>query len=182
MKLRIAVLLILLLSPALGDSLLPEDPNDLYAPSHIRVGDLVTVVIQDDVKTNQLVQVKNAASSGITNPISTLVGTLTGITPSHKDSADRSETAATQSQFSQTVTATVVGIDRENLSLQATSEVHLDGKKRVIALTGKVRRRDVGADNKVSSQYLADAVISVDGLHKSPVQSGLMTRVLRFLF
>lgn len=182
MKLRIAVLLILLLSPALGDSLLPEDPNDLYSPTKIRVGDLVTVVIQDDVKTNQLVQVKNAASSGITNPISTLVGTLTGITPSHKDSADRAETAATQSQFNQTVTATVIGIDRENLALQATSEVHLDGKKRVISLTGKVRRRDVGTDNKVSSQYLADAVITVDGLHKSPVQSGLMTRVLRFLF
>lgn len=182
MKRLLAICMMLLLAPCLGDSLLPEDPQDYFAPTKIRVGDLVTVVIQDSVRTTQQVQVKNEDSSGITNPISTLVGTVTGITPNHKDTADRNEQANTQSNFQQTITATVVAVEGENLALQAATRITLDGKQRKVSLTGKVRRRDVGADNRVSSQLVADAVIEVDGLHKSPVQPGIMSRILRFLF
>lgn len=177
-----ALLLLLLCLPAQSDSLLPEDPQDLFAPLQIRVGDLVTVVVRDDARTVQQVNVANEASSKVTNPIAKLLSTVTGIEPTHDDEKERREIADTRSQFSETVTATVTKVERGNLSLEASRVVSLDGKKRTISLTGKVRRRDVGADNRVSSQLLADAVLQVEGLHKSPVKSGILSRVLRILF
>ena len=165
-----------------ADSLLPEQADDLFAPHQIRVGDLVTVVIENDVRTVQQVQVQNQSNSGISNPLTNIVGAITGITPDHEDQSARNETANTRSQFSETVTATVTEVERGNLTLRAVTSMKLDGKKREISLTGKVRRRDVGADNRVSSTLLADAIINVDGVHKSPVQPGIVSRVLRFLF
>lgn len=166
----------------LGDSLLPDDPQDLFAPRAIQVGDLITVVIQNDVRTIQSVQVQNDSSSEVTNPITSMVGTMTGITPNHQDEEERREQANTISQFQETVTATVTAVDRDKLTLTASSEVTLDKKKRHITLIGKVRKQDVTTDNRVSSQLLADAIIQVDGLHRSPVQPGIVSRVLRFLF
>ena len=179
---RYLLILLLLVSPCLGDSLLPEEPQDYFAPIRLRVGDLVTVVIQNNVRTTQQVQITNESNSGITNSLTSMFNTLTGINPSHQDTNERTEQANTRSQFQETVTATVVALEGENLALRALSQVTLDGKRRKVSLTGKVRRRDVGADNRVSSQLLADAVIEVDGLHKSPVEPGIMSRILRFLF
>lgn len=179
---RIVALLLSLATACWADSLLPEDPSDLFAPNRIIVGDLVTVVIEDRVATSQQVAVQNRSNSGVANPILNLVGAITGISPDHEDQNQRDETATSNSQYSETITATVVAVDGNNLSLQASSQITLDGKKRGVTLTGKVRRRDIGADNKVSSLYLADAEVSVDGIHRSPVQPGIVTQVLRFLF
>lgn len=179
---RAWLICLLLTTVVSADSLLPQVPQDLYAPEAIKVGSLVTVIINDNVTTVQTVQIQSKADAGVTGPLMTLLGTVTGITPDHKDETKRQEIANTQSRFSQTITATVVEVKGDVLALQAERTIKLDGRPRHLTFHGKVRRRDIGTDNKVDSELVADANIVVDGLHKSPVSPGILTRILRVLF
>ena len=179
---HVLIIGLLLTAVSLADSLLPKAPQDLYAPEAIKVGSLVTVIINDNVRTIQTVQIQSEADSGPTGPLVTLLSAVTGFSPSHKDETERTEIANTQSQFSQTITATVTEVKGDVLALEAKRSIKLDGRARHLVFHGKVRRRDIGTDNKVDSELVADANIVVDGLHTSPVSPGILTRVLRVLF
>ena len=48
----------------------------------------------------------------------------------------------------------------------------LDGKERELELNGRVRRQDIGFDNRVSSDRIADAVVKVDGATAAAGRSG----------
>lgn len=175
-------LVLCLLLPAGADSLLDPAQSDLFAPRTIAVGDLVTIRIADQSKTSAQVAVKSASEAGITGPLATLAETITGVNLGNQDEATRQETANSSTQYNDTVTARVVAIEGDRLVLRASRSVDLDGKKKALALEGVCRRADVGANNTITSDLLADAIIKVDGIYNSPVAPGLLTRVFRILF
>lgn len=184
MNLLKAMLLIALLTTgAWADSLLPEGHPDLYKAVCLQAGDLVTIVITDRVTTTQSVDLKSQDKSQAGGPLVQLLSAaILGIAPQHEDSADRKEAASSVSQFQDTVTATVTEVKGNVLTLQASRVVQLDGKTRTLTLQGQVRNQDVNPDNTVSSSLLANSVVKVDGLHQSPVEPGILTRILRVLF
>lgn len=175
-------LLLCLVLPARGDSLLPTDSGDLFAPVQLIEGDLVTIVISDSVRTRQAVQVQNQSSAGVTGPLVDILGAFIGFRPSHSDEDGRNEIADSTSSYQDTVTARVVKVEGQVLNLEAHRVMKLDGKERKLSFFGKVRRQDVTTENRVGWELVADAQLSVDGLHKSPVGPGFLTRALRFLF
>lgn len=150
---------------ALGDSLFDPNQADMYAMRPLQVGELVTVVITDSVTTTQSVNIQNQNSSAVSLPLgSGLLDALLGGKMSSDGKIQKQDTAASKSEFQNTVTARVVSIEPGNVVLlEAHSKMDLDGKEREISLTGKVRRQDIGFDNRVSSERLADAVVLVDG-------------------
>ncbi len=168
--------------PVRGDSLFDPALGDIFAPRLILVGDLVTIRIADQSRTSQQVDVQSGSEAGITGPLATLATTITGIDLGNRDQASRSETAKAVTQYTDTVTARVVGVDGDRLILKASRLVNLDGKRKEIALEGVCRRADVAPNNVIFSDLLAEAVIKVDGVYNSPVQPGLLTRVFRILF
>ena len=85
----------------------------------------------------------------------------------------KQDTAASKSEFTNTVTAKVVAVEAGNVVvIQAHSVMELDGKERELELNGRVRRQDIGFDNRVSSDRIADAVVKVDGATAAAGRSG----------
>ena len=150
---------------AFGDSLFDPNQADMYAMRPLQVGELVTVVITDSVSTTQSVNIQNQNSSAVSLPLgSGLLDALLGGKMSSDGKIQKQDSAASKSEFQNTVTARVVAIEPGNVVLiEAHSKMELDGKERELELTGRVRRQDIGFDNRVSSDRLADAVVSVDG-------------------
>lgn len=181
MKKLFCLLMLLCLGPSAADSLL-DTSNDLFAPRQVKVGDLVTISIADQSQTTQNVQVQSASNGGITGPLALLTKTITGIDLGHEDKGQRQEQANSTTRFSDTVTAQVVKVEADRLHLQASRSVEIDGKNKTLALEGICRRADVGPDNLISSDLIANAKIKVDGIYHSPVAPGLLTRMFRIFF
>ncbi|MFN8613342.1 MAG: flagellar basal body L-ring protein FlgH [Vulcanimicrobiota bacterium] len=156
-----------------ADSLL--DPNqDMYAMRPLQIGELVTVVITDSVATTQSVNIQNQNSSAVSLPLGTgLLDALLGGKMSSDGKIQKQDTAASKSEFTNTVTAKVVAVEAGNVVvIQAHSVMELDGKERELELNGRVRRQDIGFDNRVSSDRIADAVVKVDGATAAAGRSG----------
>lgn len=165
-----------------GDSLLDPNQADMYAMRPLQVGELVTVVIIDSVSTTQSVNIQNQNSSAVSLPLgSGLLDALLGGKMSSDGKIQKQDSAASKSEFTNTVTAKVVSIEPGNVVvLQAHSKMELDGKERELDLSGRVRRQDIGFDNRVTSDRLADAVVLVDGATAAAGRSGF--GIFDFLF
>lgn len=176
------ILALCLFGTTFGDSLLDAGQADMYAMRPLQVGELVTVVITDSVTTTQSVNIQNQNSSAVTLPLgSGLLGVLLGGKTSSDGKIQKQDSAASKSEFQNTVTAKVVAIEPGSVVLlQAHSKMELDGKERELDLTGRVRRQDIGFDNRVSSDRLADAVVTVDGATAAAGRGGF--GVFDFLF
>ena len=169
--------------PLRADSLLDPTAGDLYGPRPIRVGELITVVITDSVSTNQSVTLKSETSNTLNGPTGTgLLGFIPGLGVENKNSSGRSETAQTQSNFQNTITARVVAVEGNILVLEGASRIVLDGKTRVLTFKGKVRRAEVSQGNSVTSEKIADSEVHVEGAQSSPSGNGGFINWLLFPF
>ncbi|MBS2038444.1 flagellar basal body L-ring protein FlgH [bacterium] len=157
-----------------ADSLLDPNQADMYAMRPLQVGELVTVVITDSVSTTQSVNIQNQNSSAVSLPLGTgLLDALLGGKMSSDGKIQKQDQAASKSEFTNTVTAKVVSIEAGNVVvIQAHSVMEMDGKERELELNGRVRRQDIGFDNRVSSDRIADAVVKVDGATAAAGRSG----------
>jgi flagellar L-ring protein precursor FlgH len=176
---KILILTLLLASAAAADSLLSGSGADLYTPRPLRVGDLVTVLVVDKVNTIQSVQTTSQSQTALDGPAGTgLMGFLPGLGFTNGGNSERQEVAASKAEFSNTITARVVGVDGDVILLEAANHMDFDGRERQIALRGRVRRQDVLLNNTVSSDRLADLRVFVDGVTDSPVGGGFMSFIL----
>lgn len=85
--------------------------------------------------------------------------------------------------------ATVTAVVREvfpngNLFIEGSKEVIINNERQYITVTGVVRPEDIGPDNSVSSDLLADArlVYSGNGVLSDKQRPGLLGRALDFLW
>lgn len=171
------LVLLLLAGPARADSMLEEGAAAFFTPRCPRVGDLVTVVIADEMNTVQSVTTSATSDTRLEGPLGDgLLSLLPPLGLKNEGTRKRQETAATRTRFQDTVTARVVAVEPGDvLVLAASRVVDLDGQRRTVQLKGRVRARDVGPDNTVPSTLVADAVVQVEGLHSSPTGSGLFS-------
>ncbi|MBT9588582.1 flagellar basal body L-ring protein FlgH [bacterium] len=171
---RLLVILFTYSATAWADSLLDPQGQDLYAMRPLQPGELVTVIITDRVSTSQEVNIQNQSESNVDLPIGKgLLKLFLGGGMNSKGDMQRKESASSQSQFQYTVTARVASVEPGNvIVLEARNSVELDGKLRELELRGRVRRQDIGLNNSVSSDRLADAQVLVDGAQSSPTGSG----------
>lgn len=160
--------------PGKADSLLGPQAADPYALRPLVPGELVTVVITDRVSTTQRVNTQNQSKSSVDLPVGKgLLELFLGAGLDTKGEIQRQESASTQSEFQYTVTARVASVEPGNVVvLEAHNSVELDGKLRELQLQGRVRRQDIGLNNTVTSDRLADARVLVDGAQASPSGGG----------
>ena len=151
---------------AFGDSLFDPNQADMYAMRPLQVGELVTVVITDSVSTTQSVNIQNQNSSAVSLPLgSGLLDALLGGKMSSDGKIQKQDSAASKSEFQNTVTARVMAIEPGNVVLiEAHSKMELDGKERELELTGRVRRQDIGDILPVKPGLGDDSARQVMGL------------------
>jgi flagellar L-ring protein precursor FlgH len=90
-----------------------------------------------------------------------------------------------EGSFKTNMTVRITDIDANgNLVIKGQKTVTINGEEEITMLQGVVRSQDVGADNTVSSNNIADAQITYKG--KGPINEasrvGFITRIFNFLF
>lgn len=151
--------------------------SDPYGDQRARkVGDVVTVVIEENTKGN------NTASSSGQNTTSIALEQGEGIfdfLPSAKfgSSSSRKNNRSYQRGIvlQGIITCQVVEVlENGNLKIAGRKEVFLNKERETVYLEGIISPRALSADNTVSSTQVVDAVIRLEGTLKPKQRSGLL--------
>jgi flagellar L-ring protein precursor FlgH len=185
------------ISAVRGDSLYPgsSTADKSYAPAislfsdtkaHA-VGDMLTVLIQENASANSSAETKTSKSeSGTLGPgIGPLLQQIGVLSLSGSSAAD----GAGSTNRSDTLTAQIAVTVKQvlpngNMMVEGTRSIGMNTETEIITLTGVVRPQDVSASNTVLSPLVADAAIKYSG--KGPVgdkqREGLISKLFKLIF
>jgi flagellar L-ring protein precursor FlgH len=149
-------------------SLLSDLTSDLRAR---RVGDVVTILVQEKASAVSTGTVKTARNSSLQASI-TAAGGVTRATGALANLAKAGTTSALDGQGTTTrdttLTATISAVVTQvlpngSLVIQGTKSVKINSENQVLALRGIVRPVDVSTANMVSSDRVAQMELQVNG-------------------
>ncbi|BAT71404.1 flagellar L-ring protein precursor FlgH [Thermosulfidibacter takaii ABI70S6] len=174
---------------------------DNYFYSDIRarqVGDIVTILVREYASSKDYGTTQSEKSTSFSSIIKSLFGLkddvshLTGLNdPTTLLDASGSAKFKGKGQIEQTsslqtkVTAVVVDVlPNGNLVVEGKRTIVVNGEKKIIGVRGIVRPQDIGPDNTVSSEALADAEIVYEGkgIVSRSQSPGLFTKLLLWLW
>ncbi len=174
---------------------------DNYFYSDIRarhVGDIVTIVVREYAKSKDYGTTESKKSSSFSSIIKSIFGLkddvsdLTGL----KDPTNLLDVKSSgqykgsgkveQSSMLETkISAVVVDVlPNGNLVVEGKRTIVVNGEKKIIGVRGIVRPQDIGPDNTVPSEALADAQIVYEGkgVVTQSQSPGLFTKLLMWLW
>lgn len=154
----------------------------------LRVGDLVTVVV--DERTAASENVRNEAVGNRSQRADLNAGLSedarigpnksfgTGMQSSSRETGD----AGRNSGFATVLTVRITRIEPNGVArIEGTKKVTLDGRAQDVTLTGAIRAEDVDARNRVRSDAIADAQLTWKGKKMAP-KSGILGSLLGILW
>ncbi len=158
------------------------------------VGDLITVVVVQDVKTSNTGAVSTGRTFNASSGVDSLPGKIKTGGAASLLGVHSAETLAGKGQASSTlsVTTTLAGrvvavLPSGNLVVQAERSINMNNEKQTIVLRGVVRRGDVGPGNTVVSNVIGDLELEIkgkgvvsDGVRPPNVLLRLLLRVFNF--
>lgn len=175
---------------ARADSLLDPRSGDFFSPRPYVVGELLTLRISESVQVLESVNLRSrndlTMEAGVTGLLSTIAtdiitagGAIDGAGAGANLNKSSADSSSTLNAVNHTVTARVVAVDGDVLTVEASKHTVMDGLKRNITLRGKVRRQDVAEGNFIDSARMADMELFADGLKVSPTtRGGLLSWIL----
>jgi len=164
----------LLAAPAFGDSLWRDDASrPLVADKRaVAVGDIVTIVVQENTTTTKDNNTKTTKQSGVDASVQTFLyapaasGMLThnGKMPALKYSAKNDFSGGGAINNSERIVARIAArvvdvLPNRNLVIEGSRETAFSGEQQTAILRGTVRFEDIAANNTVFSYNIADATI-----------------------
>lgn len=186
----------------------PAGAQYLFADNRARrVGDIVLINIVENSQAKQTADTNTNRDSSIdlgvesffgkssmhAIPLGILAGNSKGIGPKGEVGSTPIVKAQSKSEFEGTgettresnVTATIaarVVRDYPNgiLQVEGGREIRVNGETQIIVLRGLIRSRDIGPDNTITSNHLADARIEYygQGILADKQKPGWLTRIL----
>jgi flagellar L-ring protein FlgH len=156
----------------------------------LRVGDLITVVVDEQTAARSRVSRVAAGDRGMTANLTANVASGSAAAQNtavrldsglNRDSHDSGETSRS-GDLTAVLTVRVTSIEPSGLAhIAGSRKVDVDGQAQEIALQGVVRPEDVSATNTVPSNVIAEAVITYKGKKIGP-KVGIMSRFLGMLW
>ena len=137
-----------------------------------RVGDVLTIRLAESTNASKSATTKTAKTTAVNTTGPTLFGhspTVGGVglftnKLNGADSFDGEGSATQGNTFTGSLTVTVVDVQQNgNLVIQGDKTLKLNQGDEFVHLSGVVRRADIGTDNTVTSDKVADAHISYSG-------------------
>ncbi|MGP1449656.1 MAG: flagellar basal body L-ring protein FlgH [Wolinella sp.] len=184
-------------------SLFGQGDNPLFSDRRaMKLNDLVTIVINESASSSSTGDRKlNETSSGAINGPSLTFGgpsesiggavnklnnfTSFGISRGESKSSFQGSGSQTRKEsFSTTISARIIKVmDNGNYFIEGGREILLNGEKQIMRLTGVIRPYDIGRNNTINSQYIADAKIMYEtqGEIRRSTEKGWATRALEAL-
>ena len=154
----------------------------------IRVGDIVTVVVDDQTAARERVSKVAVGNRGMRANLNAGVPADPRLGPEkalssrlESDSRDVGEANRT-GDLTAVLSVRVTAIEANGVArIHGSKKVTVDGRLQEIAVEGLVRPQDVGWDNTVLSGAIADAVITYNGKKLGP-RTGILGRFLGMLW
>jgi flagellar L-ring protein FlgH len=135
-----------------------------------KVGDLVTIVVSQNVQAQNTGNVSTDRSFNASSGISALAGHLStsGVQNIFSPTSAQTLQGKAQSSSSSSLTTRLTGevvavLPSGSLVVEAAREVNMNNEKQTILVRGLVRPGDLGPDNTVSSNSLASLELELKG-------------------
>ncbi|GGY04812.1 flagellar basal body L-ring protein FlgH [Paludibacterium paludis] len=132
-----------------------------------RAGDVLTVVLQESTQATKQANTRFDKNSGITAKPAVILGgaamaTEMGVDAKRNFAGNSSSTQ--QNALSGSITVVVHKVLPNGLlMIKGQKKLNLNQDDEFITLSGYVREEDIGTDNRISSQRIANATISYTG-------------------
>ena len=192
MLILMAVLGTGLSAPVAADSLYPaEGSSSIYNEKRgHRVGDVITVMIQEANQATQAASSQNQKDSNLsvgagagffgTNILNTQNQVGVGAHASHQGQGTSSRSSNVTGEMTAKITQV---LPSGNYIIEGTRYVEVNEEKQMIEVTGEIRPDDITSDNTVLSSRLGNARIKFTGTGPASetAKPGLLTRVLGWL-
>jgi flagellar L-ring protein precursor FlgH len=136
------------------------------------IGDIITIVVQENTTASKNNETKTEKNSGLTAAVSSFLypGFLSykGSMPAVQYNSDLKHDGTGAINNSETIVAHVAVkvmdvLPNHNLVIEGRRETSFSSEHQTIVLHGIVRPEDIGSDNTVLSQNVADATIQIVG-------------------
>jgi flagellar L-ring protein precursor FlgH len=149
-------------------SRLADSARDLRAS---QVDDIVTIVVSEQSTATATGATKTARTSKASNSVTALAGVTKATGPlanlagvSGTSSLDGQGTTSRQTTMTTTLTARVTHVlPNGNLVLSAFKDVQINSERQEVTVRGVIRATDLGPDNQVSSDRLAQLEVQING-------------------
>ncbi len=182
---------------AYGDSIYPlEGAGSIYTEKRAhRVGDVITVLIQEDTQASQGASSQNQKTASIALGAGTgnlgaggygssLLNTNNqigvGASSNHQGQGSTSRGTTITGQM----TAKIMSVlPNGNFQIEGTRYVEVNEEKQTVEVVGEIRPDDISRDNTVPSSRVADAKIKITGTGPASetAKPGILTRVFSWL-
>jgi flagellar L-ring protein precursor FlgH len=189
--------LIFLPGKVLADSIYPlEGANSIYTEKRAhRVGDVITVLIQESTQGAQGASSNNQKAANVAlgagsgnlgagtygaNLLNSTSQIGLGASSSHQGQGSSSQGATITGQM----TAKIVSVlPNGNFQIEGTRYIAVNDDKQTVEVVGEIRPDDISRDNTIPSSRVADAKIKIIGSGPSSetAKPGLLTRVFSWL-
>ncbi|MEP6571520.1 MAG: flagellar basal body L-ring protein FlgH [Gemmatimonadota bacterium] len=150
----------------------------------LRVGDLVTVVVDESVNASEREQNRASAARASNMGLGINIDDAVRLGPKKAFQTQANHQSQNDGQAGRTGDLTAVIAVRVTLleptgiaRIEGERTITVDGRNQVVKLAGVIRPEDVNADNTVASSRIADAVISYKGKKMSP-SKGILGSIL----
>ncbi|WP_258436828.1 flagellar basal body L-ring protein FlgH [Helicobacter monodelphidis] len=185
-------------------SLFGQGDNPIFADRRaMKLNDLVTVVINENVtasstgnkaitdNSNFTLSSPSVAYGGTSGSIGGLVNSFNNMTSFGVTSGNNTSTfngtgnQNRQDSFVTTISARIIKVmENGNYFIEGGREIMVNGEKQIIRLTGVIRPYDIGRNNTINSQYIADAKIMYDteGEIRRSMERGWGTKLITALW
>lgn len=182
------MLTLLLAAPPVLSQSLWAGSGSLYSDNRARrVGDLVTLIIQESSRAEQNAQTSTGKDGSVN--IGPGLGILADLIPLLRvdggDSLTAGGSTSRGGQLQARMTTQVIEVlPNGYLVIEGVQMIQINREEQVIRVSGIVRPQDIRADNTVLSTYVADAQISFHGSGSlgEKQRPGLLTRLFGWLF
>lgn len=187
MKKLLCVLMVIIFPAASFGGSLWDDHTNWFADARPgRVGDIVTVLVDEktDASDESDMSVKKESTLSVSNGTG-LLDFIRGLTlGSSNESKGNGSIERTHSATATLACLVTEVLPNGNLVIEGTRDVRTSDEILQLMLVGVIRPQDVNSDNQISSRLIANAEISVKGrgVISRTQKPGVITQILNAVF
>jgi len=154
----------------------------------LRVGDLVTIVVDENTRASENVSTVAQSKRGQNMDLNAggadgvRLGPVKGFGTGFGSTSNDGGQASRSGDLTAVLSARVIAIDASgNAKIHGAKTVTVDGRNQEVSIEGYVRPDDVTSDNLVSSARIAEATILYKGKKIGPRQ-GILGKILSIIW
>ena len=188
-KFLCAAILLLAAGNAFAGSLWNDNANWFADERPNRVGDIVTVLVNErtDAKDEATMEVTKSSSNNINegNDGTGILKFIRGLTFSSNNTSNGEGSTERKHHATATLACLVTEVlPNGNLVIEGTRDIRTSEEVLQFQLFGVIRPQDVTADNQITSSLIANAEIAVKGrgIISRTQKVGLVTQILQTVF